>query len=49
MIDLIFEPGSKDIESVMEHDMICHISAGEFTIKKADREFKVKEGEYFTC
>lgn len=29
--------------------MICHITAGEFTIKKADREFNVKEGEYYTC
>ncbi|CAN7673704.1 hypothetical protein [Rhizobium sp. LjRoot258] len=49
VVDVVFQPGAKDIESVMEQDMICHITAGEFTIKKADREFNVKEGEYYTC
>lgn len=49
VIDVVFQPGSKDKKSVMEQDMICHITAGEFTIKKTEREFNVKECEYYTC
>lgn len=47
--DVVFQPGAADIESVMDNDMLCLITAGEFTIKKADREFNVKKGEYYTC
>jgi hypothetical protein len=47
--DAVFQPGAADIESVMDNDMLCLITAGEFTIKKADREFNVKKGDYYTC
>jgi hypothetical protein len=47
--DAVFQPGASDIESVMDNDMLCLITAGEFTIKKADREFNVKKGDYYTC
>jgi mannose-6-phosphate isomerase-like protein (cupin superfamily) len=49
VLDAVFQPGAADKESVMDNDMICFITAGEFTIKKADKEFKVKKGEYYTC
>jgi hypothetical protein len=46
--DAVFQPGAA-AKAVMENDMICFITAGEFTIKKADKEFNVKKGEYYTC
>jgi hypothetical protein len=49
VMDAVFQPGAADKESVMDNDMICFITAGEFTIKKADKEFSVKKGEYYTC
>ena len=47
--DAVFQPGAADIESVMDNDMLCLITAGEFTIKNAGREFSVKKGDYYTC
>ena len=29
--------------------MICHITAGEFTITKGSDQFTVKEGDMYTC
>ena len=49
ILDVVFQPGAADIESAMDNDMICFITAGEFTIKKADKEFTVKKGDYYTC
>jgi mannose-6-phosphate isomerase-like protein (cupin superfamily) len=49
VMDAVFQPGAADKESVMDNDMICFITAGEFTIKKADKEFNVKKGDYYTC
>jgi quercetin dioxygenase-like cupin family protein len=49
MIDIVFQPGAVAPETVMDNDMLCYIAAGEFTIKKPDREFKVKEGEMYAC
>jgi mannose-6-phosphate isomerase-like protein (cupin superfamily) len=49
VIDVVFQPEAADVESVMDNDMVCFITAGEFTIKKADKEFNVKKGEYYTC
>jgi mannose-6-phosphate isomerase-like protein (cupin superfamily) len=49
VLDAVFQPGAADKESVMDNDMICFITSGEFTIKKADKEFTVKKGEYYTC
>lgn len=49
MIDIVFQPGAVAPETAMDNDMICYIAAGEFTIKKADKEFKVKEGEMYAC
>ena len=49
VLDAVFQPGAADKESVMDNDMICFITAGEFTIKKVDKVFNVKKGEYYTC
>jgi hypothetical protein len=49
VIDIIYQPGAADKESAMDADMVCFITAGEFTVKKADKEFNVKKGEYYTC
>jgi hypothetical protein len=51
VIDIVFQPGAADVEAVMDQDMVCFITAGEFTIKKTkpDKEFNVKKGEYYTC
>ncbi|ANT52977.1 hypothetical protein [Mesorhizobium amorphae] len=51
VLDAVFQPGAADVESVMDNDMVCFITAGEFTIKKTnpDKEFNVKKGEYYTC
>jgi mannose-6-phosphate isomerase-like protein (cupin superfamily) len=49
VMDAVFQPGAADKESVMDNDMICFITAGEFTIKKADKKFNVKKGDYYTC
>jgi glyoxylate utilization-related uncharacterized protein len=49
VLDIVFQPGAADKESVMDNDMVCFITAGEFKIKKADKEFTVKKGEYYTC
>jgi hypothetical protein len=51
VLDAVFQPGAADKESVMDNDMICFITAGEFTIKKTnpDKEFNVKKGDYYTC
>ena len=49
MLDIVFQPGAVVPETVMDNDMMCYIAAGEFAIKKADKEFTVKEGEMYTC
>ena len=49
MVDIVFQPGAADVESVMDNDMVCFILAGEFKINKVDKEFTVKEGESYTC
>jgi mannose-6-phosphate isomerase-like protein (cupin superfamily) len=33
----------------MDHDMVCHITAGEFKITQGDMEFMLKEGDMYTC
>jgi hypothetical protein len=51
VVDAVFQPGAADKESVMDNDMVCLITSGEFTIKKTnpDKEFNVKKGDYYTC
>ncbi|WP_292402217.1 hypothetical protein [Mesorhizobium sp.] len=49
IVDIVFQPGAVAPEEVMDNDMVCTIAAGEFTIKKADKEFKLKEGDMYTC
>jgi quercetin dioxygenase-like cupin family protein len=49
IIDVVFQPGAVAPESVMDNDMICHITAGEFKIKKGPLEFIVKEDGHYTC
>jgi len=49
MVDVVFQPGAVAPETVMKNDMLCYIAAGEFKIKKAAKEFTVKEGEMYTC
>ena len=49
MVDIVFQPGAVVPAKVMKDDMVCYIAAGEFKIKKADKEFTVKEGEMYTC
>jgi hypothetical protein len=51
VLDVVFQPGAADKESVMDNDMVCFITSGEFTIKKTNphKEFNVKKGEYYTC
>ena len=49
ILDIVFQPGATAPESDMTDDMVCHITAGEFTIKKGAEEFSVKEGDMYTC
>ncbi len=49
MVDIVFQPGAVFPVSPMDNDMVCYIAAGEFQIKKEDKEFTVKEGEMYTC
>ena len=50
ILDIVFQPGAVAPESEMTDDMVCHITAGEFTITKgAAGEFTVKEGDMYTC
>ncbi|TPL83794.1 hypothetical protein FJ941_11035 [Mesorhizobium sp. B2-3-13] len=49
IVDVVFQPGAHAPQTVMDNDMVCTITAGEFTIKKADKEFKLKEGDMYTC
>ncbi len=49
MVDIVFQPGAVFPETPMDNDMVCYIAAGEFQIKKADKEFTLKEGEMYTC
>ena len=50
IIDVVFQPGAGDpSEQPMDMDMICHITAGEFRIRKRGEEFTVKEGDVYTC
>ena len=49
MVDVVFQPGAVAPESKMDNDMVCQITAGEFKIKKADKEFTLKECEMYTC
>ena len=49
MVDMVFQPGAVAAASAMDSDMMCYIAAGEFKIKKADKEFTIKEGEMYTC
>jgi len=49
MVDIVFQPGAVFPETPMDNDMVCYIATGEFQIKKADKEFTLKEGEMYTC
>ena len=49
MRDVIFQPGGAIPEKLMDHDMVCHITAGEFRIKQGDMELMLKEGDMYTC
>ena len=49
MVDIVFQPGAVAPQEVMDNDMLCYIAAGEFKIKKAAKEFNIKEGEMYTC
>jgi quercetin dioxygenase-like cupin family protein len=53
IIDMVYQPGASDpTEAVMDMDMdmVCHILAGEFTIKKMGKDpYTVKAGDIYTC
>jgi len=49
IVDVVFQPGAHAPQTVMDSDMVCTITAGAFTIKKVDKEFKLKEGDMYTC
>jgi quercetin dioxygenase-like cupin family protein len=49
IVDVVFQPGAHAPAMMMDNDMVCTIAAGEFTIKKVDKEFKLKEGDMYTC
>ncbi|MDX8491665.1 hypothetical protein RFN29_08745 [Mesorhizobium sp. VK22B] len=49
IVDAVFQPGASAPATVMDNDMVCTITAGAFTIKKADKEFKLKVGDVYTC
>lgn len=52
IIDVIFQPGAADPPDgpVMDMDMVCVITAGEFTIQKTGIPiYTVKEGDMYTC
>ncbi|WP_434722009.1 hypothetical protein [Mesorhizobium sp. RIZ17] len=49
IVDVVFQPGAHAPQSVMDNDMVCTITAGAFTIKKVDKEFKLKVGDMYTC
>lgn len=49
LVDAVFQPGASAPAMVMDNDMVCTITAGAFTIKKADKEFKLKVGDVYTC
>ena len=52
IIDIVYPVGAADPDDdpVMDMDMICHVIAGEFTIKKTGLDpYTVKDGEIYTC
>lgn len=49
MVDIIFQPGKTFSEKSMSADMACHMTQGEVLVKKASKQFTVKEGELYTC
>jgi mannose-6-phosphate isomerase-like protein (cupin superfamily) len=49
ILDIVFQPGAAAPAMMMDNDMVCTIAAGEFTIKKVDKEFNLKEGDMYTC
>ena len=49
IVDVVFQPGAHAPAMMMDNDMVCTITAGAFTIKKVDKEFKLKEGDMYTC
>lgn len=49
MADLVFQPGKTISEKSMPADMVCYMTEGEVVIKKASKQFTVKEGEIYTC
>lgn len=49
IVDVVFQPGAHAPQTMMDNDMVCTITSGAFTIKKADKEFKLKVGDVYTC
>ena len=49
IVDVVFQPGAHAPQTVMDNDMVCTITSGAFTIKKVDKEFKLKTGDMYTC
>ncbi len=44
VIDVVFKPGAADEESVIDNDMLCQITSGEFKIKKRTRNLPSRKG-----
>jgi quercetin dioxygenase-like cupin family protein len=49
MADIVFQPGSTITEKSMPADMVCFMTQGAVMIKKASKQFTLKEGEIYTC
>jgi quercetin dioxygenase-like cupin family protein len=49
IVDVVWQPGATSSSDPMPHDMVCQIMAGEFTTKKATKEYTLKKGDIYTC
>jgi quercetin dioxygenase-like cupin family protein len=47
--DVVCQPGSYLPVDTMKNDMVCLITEGELRIRQNEREFRLKEGDAFTC
>ena len=49
MRDIVIEPGASTPDTEMMNDMVCHLTAGELSVRQNDKHFTVKMGDVWSC
>jgi quercetin dioxygenase-like cupin family protein len=49
MRDIVIQPGASTPDTEMMHDMVCHLTEGELSVRQNDKQFTAKPGDVWSC